>query len=134
MTYLRYVLIDKHPKSGSNEGLFSLAYRLREDPECDELDRSKLQEIMRWFDKHLLVPSRFSRSSSKGFYRRATKGISWFRDTSTECLTRMFELKRIFERRGYIVTFIQEERIGYVVYEDEHQVVAEPFKDTETGG
>ena len=133
MAFLRFVLLEKHPDSGLNEGLFRLAYRLGKDPEFDEDDRSQLKEITSWFDKHLLVPSRFSRTSSKGYYRRATHGISWFRDTSNECVTRMFALKRIFEQNGHTVTLIQEERIGYVVYEDEHQVVAEPFKDTETG-
>jgi len=28
---------------------------------------------------------------------------------------------------------LDEERPGYVVYEDEHQVIAEPFADTRTG-
>jgi hypothetical protein len=134
MTYLRFVLVDKHPDSGLNEGLFRLAYSLGIDPEISEADRLELKHILSWFDQHLLVPSRFSRTSSKGYYRRATRGISWFRETSYECVTRMFALKKIFEQYGYEVTFIREKRIGYTVYEDEHQVVAEPFKDTETRG
>ena len=134
MHYLRFVLIAKHPDSGLNEGLFRLAYKLIKDPDFDVTDRPVLQEVMGWFDQHLLVPSRFNRSSSKGYFRRATRGISWFRDTSGECIARMFALKRILEEHGHTVTLIREERIGYVVYEDEHQVVAEPFKDTVTGG
>jgi hypothetical protein len=133
MTYLRFVLLERHPDSGLNEGLFRLGYRLIKDPEFHGSDREMLEEVMSWFNKHLLVPSRFSRSSSKGYYRRATRGISWFRDTSGECITRMFTLKRIIENQGHTVTLIREERIGYVVYEDEYQIVAEPFKDTATG-
>jgi hypothetical protein len=45
----------------------------------------------------------------------------------------MYELKRILEDNGHVVSTIQEERIGYVVYEDVTQVVAEPFADTRTG-
>jgi len=28
---------------------------------------------------------------------------------------------------------LHEERLGYVVYQDEHQVIAEPFADTQSG-
>jgi hypothetical protein len=134
MPYVRFVLVEKHPDSGLNEGLFRLAYRLRKDPDVDKQDRAILEEVMAWFDKNLPVPSRFNRSSSKGYYRRATRGISWFRDTANECIVRMFSLKRVFEAHGHTVNLVREERVGYLVYEDEHQVVAEPFKDTATGG
>ena len=33
---------------------------------------------------------------------------------------------------GYAVTLIHEEHVGYFVYEDEVQVVAEPFAETRT--
>jgi hypothetical protein len=45
----------------------------------------------------------------------------------------MHDLKLIAEANGYVVSLITEDRIGYVVYEDENQVVAEPFADTKTG-
>ena len=31
-----------------------------------------------------LPKARLNRSRSKGYYRRTTKGISWFKDTATE--------------------------------------------------
>jgi hypothetical protein len=34
---------------------------------------------------------------------------------------------------GHRVTMILENRLGYVVYGNELQVVAEPFSDTQTG-
>ena len=45
----------------------------------------------------------------------------------------MYELKRILEANGHPVTVIREDRIGFVVFEDNQQVVAEPFADSETG-
>jgi len=45
----------------------------------------------------------------------------------------MHEMKRIVEANGYVVTLVREDRIGYIVYEDETQVVAEPFTETRTG-
>jgi hypothetical protein len=78
-------------------------------------------------------PARFNRTRSKGYYRRDTRGIAWFRDTAGDCLTRMHVLKRLIESHGNAVAVIYETHVGYIVYEDEAQVVAEPFADTRTG-
>ena len=96
-------------------------------------DRETLREALAWFDAHLAEPTRFNRTSSKGHARRSTKGIAWFRDTATDCIAQMHRLRRVLETNGYHVTMIREDRVGYVVYEDELQVVAEPFADTKTG-
>ena len=37
------------------------------------------------------------------------------------------------EANGHTVHMVREERIGYVVYSDDFQVIAEPFADTRTG-
>jgi hypothetical protein len=50
-----------------------------------------------------------------------------------ECLSRMHQLKDILEANGHQVTLVHETRIGYIVYEDPLQVVAEPFAETRTG-
>ena len=92
-----------------------------------------MTDVLRWFDENLVTPDRFNRSRSKGFYRRMTRGIAWFRDSATDCLSRMHRLKLILEKYGQPVTMLTETRVGYVVYEDELQVVAEPFSDTQTG-
>ena len=89
--------------------------------------------VRAWFEKHPPTPKRFNRSKSKGYYRRNTRGIAWFRDNAKEYLGRMHEIKMILEANGHQVTMIREERVGYIVYEDEFQVVAEPFSETQTG-
>jgi len=45
----------------------------------------------------------------------------------------MFELKRVMEANGHSVHVVRENRVGYIVYEDDVQVIAEPFADTRTG-
>ncbi len=82
--------------------------------------------------KHLETPSRFNRTKSKGFYRRNTRGIAWFKDTATEHLARMHEIRRVLEQNGQVVEMLSEARVGYIVYEDAFQVVAEPFSETRT--
>jgi len=86
-----------------------------------------------WFAQHLETPSRFNRTKSKGYYRRNTRGIAWFKDSATEHLARMQEIRRVLEQHGHVVEMISEARVGYVVYEDAFQVIAEPFSDTRTG-
>jgi len=59
--------------------------------------------------------------------------VTEFRDTATERISRMHDLKRLLEAYGQPVTVIREDRIGFVIFEDDLQVVAEPFADTVTG-
>jgi len=133
MKFLRFVVSRKHADSGVEDGLFGLAYALCRGSDISPADRESLQSLLFWFEANLPTPERFSRTSSKGHYRRAPKGISWFKDSATEHIRKMYELKRILEGNGHAVSTIQEERIGYVVYDDAMQVVAEPFADTRTG-
>lgn len=133
MAYLRFVVSQLNSESGVEDGLFGAAYALRDRGVLSADLRSKLEDHISWFKVNLAIPSRFNRSNSKGYYRRATRGISWFRDTAKEHIARMHDLKLIAEANGYVVSLITEDRIGYVVYEDENQVVAEPFADTKTG-
>ena len=134
VTFIRFALSKRHPDSGVEDGLFRLAYSLRDAAEVASADREALRDILAWFGEHLPTPDRFNRSKSKGYYRRNTRGISWFRENATECITRMHALKRILEANGHAVSMVREERVGYLVYEDDQQVVAEPFSDTQTSG
>lgn len=44
----------------------------------------------------------------------------------------MADLAACIAKCGHATTELRTERVGYVVYEDELQVVAEPFLDTPT--
>lgn len=133
MRVIRFVVAQPHPESGIEDGVFRSAYRLRDAPDVEPADRAALAEILKWFGENLDTPARFNRTTSKGFYRRNTRGIAWFKDTATEHLTRMHQMKEVLQRYGVSVTMISQARVGYVVFDDEFQVVAEPFKATQTG-
>jgi hypothetical protein len=129
--FVRYVLVDvKNPDFGFNQGLFKVAYDLARNAAISAERRDELSRLLGWFDDHLAVPSRFNRSSSKGFYRRKSQGIAWFKSSATEHLAHMQKLAVILESCGWKVARIEEDRIGYRVFEDEYQVIAEPFRDT----
>ena len=82
MPFVRFILTERHPDSGFEDGLFRAAYARRDDSAVSEEDRRTLNECLEWFEKRVKVPDRSNRSISKGYYRRATWGIAWFRDSA----------------------------------------------------
>jgi hypothetical protein len=133
MRFIRFVVARRNPESEVEDGPFTLAYELRHSAHIDATDGELLAEHLAWFERNLETPTRFNRTTSKGFYRRKTRGIAWFKDTATEHLTRMHQIAAVLERYGHGVVCLSEPRVGYVVYEDAFHVVAEPFSDTQTG-
>ncbi len=101
MRFIRFVLARRHPESGVEDGTFRLAYELRESPHVEAVDREILLENLTWFEKNLETPTRFNRTKSKGFYRRKTRGIAWFKDTASDHLARMHQIKEVLERYGF---------------------------------
>ena len=131
--FVRFVVAERDSGTGLELGVFQVAYGLRDRPDIPEIHRATLRDTLAWFGKNLPEPARFNRTRSKGYERRKTRGIAWFRDTATEHIAQVQQLSVVLEAHGYHVSMLHEERLGYVVYEDEHQVIAEPFADTRTG-
>ena len=133
MGFIRFVVAQRNPDSGVEDGTFRLAYQLRDSVHVEASDRGILAEHLAWFEKNLETPTRFNRTKSKGFYRRKTRGIAWFKDSATEHLARMHQVNAVLERYGHQVKMVVESRVGYMIHEDAFQVIAEPFSDTQTG-
>jgi hypothetical protein len=96
MRVIRFVLARRNPDSGVEDGIFGLAYELRNSPQVEAENRAALIENLAWFEQNLETPERFNRTKSKGFYRRKTRGIAWFKDTASEHLARMHQIKRFW--------------------------------------
>lgn len=128
-TFVRFILPSMNPDSGSKNGVFDVAYALRREDNLTAREYEELHQVLRWFGDNLSVPTRFNRTKSKGYFRRNTKGIAWFRSSADEHISQMRHLAAILERHGHQVTMIKTSRPGYLVYEDDHQIVAEPFND-----
>jgi len=114
---------------GRRNGIFQEAYNLEDAEDVVPYQRNLLKELLGWFEKNLTTPDRFSATKSKGHYRRKTAGISWFKASSGEVIAKVRELIQILEDNGVVVKQIVSESPGYIVYEADIQIVAEPFVD-----
>lgn len=123
-------IIDRESQTAT--GVVHVAHNVVDDIRTSDEIRRELSAALQWLEDHLDVPNRFNRTKSKGWYRRETRGISWLRTSATEHVAVMQRIVAALTRAGYVVREIQADRAGYVTYEDDHQVVAEPFRDTPT--
>jgi len=126
--YLRFAIEQRDHDSGRGLGIFHVAQYLRNSGRLEDWESDILWELYDWFNEHLEKPDRFT-AAKPPFYRKQSKAISWFKDSATEHLERMRQMAAVLERHGFVVNTHIAERVGYVVYEDEFQIVAEPFAD-----
>jgi hypothetical protein len=57
----------------------------------------------------------------------ARRAISWYKSSAGEYIRRMHAMCRVSNEHGIVTEMITSVRPGYVVFEDEHPVAAEPF-------
>ena len=126
-TYVRFIILRTHHDSGSREGIFHVAYELRDAATTTSYDNDRLSELISWFKCNLSIPDRFSRYNPKKDREKPRRGISWFKDSATEHIAKTRELTAILEDYGYAIEQARTNRPGVIVYEDDFQIVAEPF-------
>jgi len=126
--YLRFVVAEIDEDSERGLGVIHAAFNLRDSGKLYPYEESRLEELREWFNAHLKTPGRFT-AAKPPHYRKRKRAISWFKDSAQEHIRHVHEMVGILERHGIPVKLIKTDRVGYVVYEDEHQVVAEPFSD-----
>ena len=127
--YVRFVTDQIDSDSGRRLGVFQAAADLVDARVLLDYELAEMQALRRWFDEHLKKPDRFTRSQKSGAAHRA---ISWFKCEATEHVSRMHSICRILNEHGIRTIMIISARPGYIVFEDAHQVAAEPFAETMT--
>ena len=127
--YLRFAIAEIDKDSNRRLGIFHAARNLCENHTLMSYEEETLLDIRDWFNENLEKPTRFT-NSKPPYYRKQSKAVSWFKDTAVEHLEKIRQMAKILDSYGIRVTVFTAERVGYVVYEDEFQIVAEPFRDT----
>lgn len=125
--FLRFVTSYRDPDSHRAQGPFVAAYALRDRGELDEHERAWFQEVVGWFDRHLKGPR-------GGVWRVRSQAerdlvIFWFKAGAHEHVQRMRDVCTMLGHHGVPTRLIRSASPGRIVYEDEHQVGAIPFRD-----
>jgi hypothetical protein len=126
--YLRFVVHNKDSDSHRLQGLFHAVYELSDSKKLTYEEEAQFRALTIWFKENLKIPTRFARSKNP---KPHNKAISWFKDSAKEHIRKMREMSEILKKHGITTKMIHEKKIGYVVYEDEFQVTAVPFSETE---
>jgi len=124
--YIRFTTQFINQYGEPETGIFMALKYLRDDHSLtkDE-DINKLKELSGWFNKNLEKPTRFSKGTSK---LNADVSLSWFKDSAKEHIKKIQDLIEIAEQYDIIIDRIASRSPGYIVFEDEYQVSAVPFK------
>lgn len=127
--YVRFVVGTRDDQSGRRKGLFYAAYDLANAGGLSAEELAALDDIHEWFAKNLTEPTRASWSA-----RPHAKGqaLSWFKESAVAHVSKMRTLQSVLKEHGVFADVLRTARPGYVVYEDDHQVLAYPFADTPT--
>jgi hypothetical protein len=125
--FIRYVVSSRHEDSHRLMGVFHAADRAHDQDLFAEDELRHFEGLRRWFATHLPVPDRFSRSRRPHAHGNA---VCWLKADAAEYADKMRALAAILEGHGFVTQMLRTQRPGYVVYEDDYQVAAVPFRDT----
>jgi len=124
--YVRFVVGEIDEDSQRELGVFQAIHNLSLHGLLSEAEKIEDDAIGKWFDKNLKKPTKFT-ASKPPYYRKKSRAISWFKDTAHEHIDKIRSLVSILQNHDVQVRMLKTDRVGYVVYEDEYQIVAEPF-------
>ena len=128
--FLRFVTTEVDNESHKELGVFHAARRLRDSSSLSQAEETLLLEIRDWFNINLKKPNRFT-SAKPPYDRKRQNGISWFKDSASVHIGKMHEMVALLKHHDVPVRMIKTARPGYVLYEDEFQIVAVPFADSD---
>ena len=120
--FIRFVSGEIDQDSHVFAGLFCAAYDL--NGYVTKYEVEGLRELQKWFDINLESPLKHLPR-----YYSYERAVCWFKPTAREHLARAWEMAMILERHDILIWTIKARRTGYVYYEDDAQVFAEPFND-----
>ena len=123
--FVRFVVARSHADTNEPMGIFQAIDLLPRVGQVADWDERRLAELTDWFRAHLPYPDRVARSRRPNATHRA---LSWFKASATEHIAHARELAAVLEAHDIRTQMLTAERPGYIVYEDEIQVLAEPFR------
>jgi len=121
--YVRFVCFQTVGSQRSRLGLFSALDDAVESDFAPGWAIKEARVLYDWFKANLAVPKQFSVGGHTG---HGQPGLSWFKPAATEHIQQLHRLKGALEELGLPVEVLTTRDPGLVVWQDKHQVVAEP--------
>ena len=121
--YVRFVCFQTLGRQRSRLGLFTAIDEAAESEHAPSWAIVEARSLYAWFKANLAVPEQFSVGGHKGF---GQPGLSWFKPAALEHIRQMHRLKIALEACGIHVDVLTTRDPGLIVWQDQHQLVAEP--------
>ena len=122
--YVRFVCFRLVEGQRQRLGLFQALEQARD---CDFAPQWALRVIGNasgWFNENLTVPEHFEQT----YGGHGRPGLSWFKPVATEHIKQMHQLKLAVEECGVHVEVLTTRDPGSTIWQDDHQLVADPGK------
>src|SRR4051812_19550043 len=123
--FIRFVSGDIDARSHTQAGLFCAGYKFRYERDLPWYELDRLLDLLDWFNLYLRSPFEYRLRKS---WRRS-RAICWFKSSAREHLLKAREMIFLLEDNDVYIRTIKSEKIGYRLYEDDVQVLAQPFAD-----
>lgn len=124
--FLRFITPKIDSRSGKETGLFTLVHQELDNGTLYYHEEVEVRQSLRWLETRLPTPTRFKRNKKEA--HRPRKGICWIRHEAEDFVSHMWRIKSILENHDIYVEVLRSDNPGYVVYQDEFQIVALPYK------
>ena len=125
LMFIRFVCGEIDEGSHVAAGLFCAAFDLIKDARLSDHDYGELADLMRWFRLNLEGP--FKHRLRKPW--RARRSICWFKSDAHEHVKHAWQMTDLLERNDVFMQVIKSRTVGYIIYEDAAQVLAQPSAD-----
>ena len=120
--YIRFVVGGDEEDHRHLTGLVTESRLLRDRNELTVAEEEQLEATYRWLNSNLPCPP----FSSAGWSRNA---VAWFKDSAAGSIQQMRMLAALLAQHDCPVRMLRSRNPGKVLYEDDHQVVVEEWKN-----
>jgi len=117
--YVRLAVSRMDRNSHCPTGVFIASSELRDSDYVPPELVDRIISIREWFNEHLPAPDEVD-----------SRAIFWFKPGAGEPMRMIWKLAELLDEGGYPVSRATCRNPGKVVYEDDYQVAAIPFRET----
>lgn len=122
--YVRFVCFHLVEGQRTRLGLFQALDEARMSDNATSWALAQLKDSVDWFNEELDAPAHFNRGRYGAWGQSA---LCWFKSSAEAHIRRMYDLKVALEECGVHVEVLTTREPGHILYEDEHQIAAEPL-------